>query len=106
MKVTVKNLNNSSEQFPEPVCKCNSWIEHWDINKYPKNDMQAGWCRGCGKKFEHSELCGGHVMKKNSDDKHRYIVPLCSSCNNKKDYTFEVDTSELVSANCDNCINL
>lgn len=101
----VKNLNGSGEQFPAPVCKCKTWIEHWDINKYPKADYWASRCRGCGKEIKHSELCGGHVIKVNSVDKHRYIVPLCSGCNNTANKEFDVNNSDLISANCDNCIN-
>lgn len=101
----VKNLNGSGEQFPKPTCKCRIWIEHWDINRYPNGDKEAGWCRGCGQKVNHSELCGGHVIKINSQDKHRYIVPLCSSCNNTANKEFDIDSSDLVSANCDNCVN-
>jgi len=101
----VKNLNNSSKLFPKPSCSCNSWISHWDINKYPKKEKWAGWCRGCGKSFSHSELCGGHVIKVGSIDKSRYIIPLCSSCNAKEDAIFEVKEEDLVTANCDFCIN-
>lgn len=46
MEVTVKILNNSSEQFLVPVCKCDYWIVHWDINKYSENNMQDGCCHG------------------------------------------------------------
>lgn len=99
----VRNLNGSGEQFPKPVCPCLTWIEHWNINKYPKQDKKAGFCRGC--KAKTSDLVGGHVIKINSSDRKRYIVPLCSSCNNTKNLEFEVKESDLVSANCDKCAN-
>ena len=95
----VRNLNGSGEQFPNPVCTCRTWIEHWNIN-YGK---RAVFCRGCGIKI--SSLVGGHVIKINSSDRKRYIVPLCSSCNNTENLEFEVKESDLVSANCENCCN-
>lgn len=101
----VKNLNYSSKNFPKPTCKCETWILHWDINKYPAENKQAGCCRGCGKCFDHSELCGGHVIKIDSEDRKRYIIPLCSSCNAKENAIFEVNEADLISANCDYCLN-
>lgn len=95
----VKNLNGSGEQFPKPVCGCSSWIEHWNINQGKK----AGVCRGCGVKT--TGLVGGHVIKIDSSDRKRYIVPLCSSCNNTKNLEFEVKESDFVSANRENCCN-
>lgn len=103
--ITVKNLKKSGENFPKPTCKCKTWIAHWDINRYPNGKKEAGWCRGCGKKFAHSDLCGGHVIKVDSTDKCRYIIPLCSSCNGKEDAEFEVEKSDLISANCGKCDN-
>lgn len=99
----VKNLNGSGEQFPKPVCGCQSWIIHWNINRYPRKDKKAGFCRGCGSKI--TNLVGGHVVKIGVDDRCRYIVPLCSSCNNTKNMEFEAKDSDLVSANCDKCVN-
>ena len=100
----VKNLNYSSENFPKPTCKCKTWIFHWEINKYPEG-KKAGFCRGCGKRFDHSELCGGHVIKVDSSDKKIYIIPLCKSCNAKKDAIYEVNETGLVPANRIFCIN-
>lgn len=99
----VKNLNGSGKQFPKPVCKCKTWIEHWNVNRYPKKDKKAGFCRGCNKKT--SDLVGGHIIKIGTEDRCRYIVPLCSSCNNTENLEFEVKESDLVSANCENCCN-
>ena len=102
----VKNLQGSGENFPKPTCKCASWIAHWNINKYPNRDKIAGYCRGCGKKLSNSDLLGGHVIKTNpSYDVSRYIIPLCSSCNGKDYEEFDVKEDDLISANCDNCIN-
>lgn len=103
--IAVKNLKKSGRNFPSPICKCETWIAHWDINKYPDGKKVAGWCRGCGKKIDHSKLCGGHVIKVNSMDECKYIIPLCSSCNGKDDVSFEVEESDLVSANCSKCVS-
>lgn len=103
--IKVKNLKKSGRNFPSPTCKCKTWITHWDINRYPNGDHWSTWCRGCGKEFDHSELCGGHVIKVNSEDEGKYIIPLCPSCNGKEDVTFEVEKSDLVSANYSKCNN-
>lgn len=100
----VKSLN-TGPRHNNPSCKCDSWINHWDKNKYPDGSKWAGFCRACGNKFEHSDLVGGHVIKTNSSDTNRYIVPLCYSCNNKEPFEFDVNSSDLISANCDKCIN-
>ena len=100
----VRNLNGSGRNFPKPTCGCESWIEHWNINKYPNGEKIARWCRGCRKKTESVALCGGHVIKVDSQDKNRYIIPLCASCNAKDDAQFNVNISDLVSANCNNCV--
>ena len=104
-KMKVKNLNGTSENNPKPVCNCKNWLEHWEKNKYPKGDKQAGWCRACRKKIEHSKLNGAHVIKVGSDDQNRYIVPLCDSCHGKANAEYEVNAVDLVSANCSLCKN-
>lgn len=101
----VKNLNGSSD-FPKPTCKCTTWIEHWKNNRYGINTKYSTLrCRGCGKMVNHSEINGGHVIKIDNADMSRYIVPLCDDCNAKKDYQFDVNLCDLVSANCQKCIN-
>lgn len=97
MKYIVKNLNGSS-YFPRPTCKCSDWIEHWIVNK----GFKPLYCRCCG---SGDDLVGGHVVKTGSYDKQRYITPICRKCNSIKDKEFEVDESDLVSANCDKCKN-
>ena len=102
MNISVKNLNGSGKQFSNPQC-CNSWIDHWNTNRYPDGSKTAGFCRGC--KVKTNELNGGHVIKVGSYDEKRYIIPLCNKCNHDYDAVFIVDDSDLVSANCDNCVN-
>lgn len=92
----VKNLNGTGEK--RPLCNCSSWLQHWNINRYPNKDYKAGYCRACKSK---ENLLGGHVIKKNSTDRREYIVPICSACNNIKDKEFEVDIKDLIYAN--NC---
>ena len=101
----VKNLKGSSANNPGPTCKCENWLKHWDINRYPKGDKKAGWCRGCRMKIEHAQLNGAHVIKVDSSDKNHYIIPLCDSCHGKINEEYEVDKDDLVSANCSLCIN-
>lgn len=102
----VKNLNGSGKQFPYPKCACATWLEHWENNRKWEDGKKymAAECRACGGKFEHDELNGGHVVKINSSDKKRYIVPLCDSCNGKDDLEFEIaNSADLVPANEAEC---
>ena len=101
----VKNLEGSSEQFPSPVCKCSTWIEHWENNRIWKDGKKylAGYCRKCGKEVEHKHLNGAHVIKVGSEDKKRYIIPLCDSCHGMTNAEFDVKEEDLVSANCSCC---
>lgn len=101
----IKNLGGTSSNFPKPTCKCISWLDHWDKNKYTNNNKIAGYCRGCGKKFDHKELNGAHVIKINSLDGGYYIVPLCDSCHGKVNQIYDVEEMDLVSANCTKCQN-
>lgn len=98
MKTRVRNLGGSSN-YPKPTCRCGTWIDHWIENK----QIRPGYCRGCGAKT--TNLVGGHVYKVGSFDKQRYIIPICYSCNNTPGLEFNVDESDLVSANCNNCKN-
>ena len=44
-----------------------------------------------------TEPVGGHVIKVDSEDKTRYIVPLCNTCNNSANNDeFDVDENDLV----------
>lgn len=90
----VKNLNGTKDKTPS--CQCSSWIDHWNKNKYPRGDYTAGYCRSCNSK---ENLLGGHVIKKNSTDRHEYIVPICSNCNNDHDKEFNVHEEDLILAN-------
>jgi hypothetical protein len=83
----VKNVNGSS-RFPKPQ-NYDSWLEYWER----QTGKKARSCSavGCGAR---TDLVGAHVQKAYGDDKHYYIVPLCSACNQRAD-TFDVE-AELV----------
>jgi hypothetical protein len=105
MSIKVQNLNGSGKNTPSPSCKCDSWIDHWNNNRYQTENKIAGWCRSCREKVKSSDLIGGHVFKTNSTDEKYYITPICYSCNNTKDKNFNVELDDLVSANCSKCVN-
>ena len=94
----VKNLNGSSI-FAKPTCKCDDWLDHWVNNK----GVRPIYCRSCAKRS--TDLVGGHVVKVDSYDQQRYIVPICRECNGVKDKIFNVDENDLISANCSKCKN-
>jgi hypothetical protein len=73
----VKNVVGSS-RFSKPA-GYSSWLEYWE----DKTGQTANYCSAdncCG-----TDLVGAHVQKAYSDDKSWYIVPLCSSCNQRTD---------------------
>lgn len=105
MSIKVQNLNGSGKNTPSPACTCDSWIDHWNKNRYPDKSKVAGWCRSCREKVGRDNLIGGHVFKRNSTDEKRYITPICYSCNNTKNKQFDVKLVDLVSANCSKCTN-
>lgn len=84
----VKNVNGSS-RFTRPN-GYNSWLEYWES----QIGLKAHECfaKDC---YLRENLVGAHVQKVFSDDKAWYIIPLCSSCNQRIDY-FEVPESWLV----------
>ena len=46
MNISVKNLNGSGKQFSNPQC-CNSWIDHWNTNRYHDSDLVSANCDNC-----------------------------------------------------------
>lgn len=99
----VKNFR-SGDAVSSPTCSCSSWIDHWNKNKYLNNEKVAGYCRFCNKKFDPKDLVGGHVIKTSGDDKSRYIIPLCYSCNSpNNDSIYEVDTNDLILSSKNSC---
>lgn len=82
----VKNIIGSS-RFPKPT-GYTSWLAYWEA----QTGYKAFFCSADG--CTRTDLVGAHVQKANSDDKKWYIVPLCTSCNQRTD-TFNV-TATLV----------
>lgn len=82
----VKNINGTS-RFPAPL-GYKSWLDYWE----KQTGKKAYYCgtSGCFR----TDLVGAHVMKVNSLDKHYYITPLCSKCNQRHDEFYV--TTELV----------
>ncbi len=80
----VKNVSGSS-RFPKPR-GYNSWLDYWKAqtgeNPYY---CSADNCWG-------TNLVGAHVQKAYSNDQSWYIVPLCTSCNQRTD-TFNVSAT-------------
>lgn len=73
----VKNVVGSS-RFPKPD-GYSSWLKYWETNTGHKAILcSADNCLGI-------DLVGAHVQKAYSDDEKWYIVPLCSSCNQRTD---------------------
>ncbi len=77
----VKNVNGSG-RFSAPA-GYRSWVEYWA----KKTGSKSFFCSASN--CFSSNLVGAHVQKANSTDNRWYIIPLCSSCNQRTD-TFEV----------------
>ena len=84
----VKNLKRTSGRKPR---KFSSWQEFWE--HYKKHPFRDCSCAGC----KAPAVVGAHVFKMDPEaTKEWYIVPLCKSCNKKKD-AFYVREYDLVS---------
>ena len=71
----IKNVIGSS-RFVKPSGYA-SWLDYWKAIT-GKNPYVCS-ASGCLK----TDLVGAHVQKANSKDQRWYIVPLCSSCNQR-----------------------
>ena len=70
----VKNIIGSEQSKMQ--CSCGSWIQHWRNYTGSKRIRCAVY--GCNKDAK----VGGHVISVDGRRKnHRYIVPICGSCN-------------------------
>lgn len=80
----VKNVIGSSK-FPKPR-GYNSWLDYWKA----KTGESPHYCSAdnCWR----TDLVGAHVQKAYSYDQSWYIVPLCTSCNQRTD-TFNVSAT-------------
>lgn len=105
MKVKVRNYRTGENNNP-PSCRCKTWINHWNKNRYHQKKIEASYCRCCNEKILPDELVGGHVIKVFERDSELYIVPLCNKCNNaQNDKYFDVDSKDLIPANPKFCLN-
>ena len=87
----VKNLIGSSDN----TCFCGSWLEHWKIyNEGGRKNKLRCSAKDCNGLAE----VGAHVIKYNTNDRSRYIVPLCKACNCRSD-VFDIGDTPLASAN-------
>ena len=94
-KIYVKNLHNGSTPPPDGY---NSWIRYWLENQCKYREIPI--CPQCKQRKAED---GSHVKKVGGEDNHWYIVPLCESCNERKDdKPFEVNEDMLVPANPQN----
>lgn len=90
MVISVKNLNGTADNpVPAPY---SSWIEFWKAKSGKKTPTK---CPKCGQQL--TDPVGAHV-KKSSQDRHWYIVPICRGCN-QANTSFEVEESLLVPVN-------
>ncbi len=84
----VKNISGSS-RFSKPK-GYSSWLDYWIAQKgYTPRICSANDCNN------KTGLVGAHVQKAYSTDASWYIVPLCTSCNQRTD-TFDVNANLLV----------
>ncbi len=93
----VKNADKTNDLSPQGF---SSWLEYWE--NYPPKKIPAEYCcPACGNHTQKCDLVGAHVEKVGSTDKQMYIVPLCRTCNSKKEQLgmFSVDATLLVPSN-------
>ena len=76
---------NGSGRYTKPS-GYSSWLEYWKA----QTGQNPSYCSAAGC-FRH-DLVGAHVQKAYSSDKTWYIVPLCSSCNQRTD-AFDVNAT-------------
>jgi hypothetical protein len=76
-----KNLQHDSHS---PNCGCGTWIHHWENYSTKK----AGLCSALN--CPNTATIGGHVQKKGVGDNNWYIIPICSSHNNRFGQGYDV----------------
>lgn len=96
MKVYVHNVKGSSKVSAKPPFPYSSWLNYWECMK--QSTLKANtpyYCPACGKAVTREHFDGCHVQKMGLTDLKWYIIPLCDSCNQRKD-SFSVDEDLLV----------
>ena len=85
--VKVKNKKGTGNN--PPPSGYTSWLAYWESKKGKGKGCEVLGCSG-------SADVGGHVIK-SGDGPKEYILPLCSSCNNKSETVeFEAWDGDLV----------
>lgn len=97
----VKNVHGSSKVSDHPPKDYSSWLHYWMMN----SQLSLLWtetyrCPACGRTVPFENVDGCHVQKADDlCDKHWYIVPLCDSCNQRKDI-FDIGSIPVVPSPC------
>jgi len=93
--VYVKNARGTSEVSPS-CRRCGPWKDHWSKFSGKQFHSICG-ALGCSSPAE----VGAHVLKVDlTEDKTRYIVPLCPGCNMRAD-VFVVAWDLVPAAQCE-----
>lgn len=87
--IEVKNKKGTADK--DPPSGYDSWLDFWEKKKGSKaTTCEVLACKG-------DPDVGGHVIKEGEGGK-EYILPMCSSCNNKPDdEVFKAWENDLVS---------
>ena len=95
MKITIHNVKGSSKVSENAPFPYGSWLPYWESIKGALKANTPYYCPACGKAVTREHFDGCHVQKCNLLDQKWYIIPLCDSCNQRKDM-FSVDEDLLV----------
>lgn len=96
MKITIHNVKGSSKISKKAPFPYGSWLQYWEAMKNRTLEPnKLYYCPACGKAVTREHLDGCHVQKTGFFDQNWYIIPLCDSCNQRKDM-FLVDQDLLV----------
>ena len=81
----IQNVKGSSKISSIPPSEYSSWLYYWEQEaNFILNPREPYECPSCGGSFFRKDFDGCHVQKAdNRFDRKWYIVPLCSSCNQK-----------------------
>lgn len=94
----VKNVNGSSSVSPKAPSPFKSWIEYWQKHSEITLERYSRYkCPACKNHTYGKDFHGSHVTKyPGFIDKSWYILPLCQSCNNKRDEVFDIGDIDLL----------
>ena len=89
----IKNAPHTGDLEPQDYTDFSSWIAYWESKKgglkhilMPENSSLYK-CSKCGKLFTWRNFDGAHVVKVDSEDRKKYIYPLCQECNRSREET-------------------